>query len=646
MNTKKLCTIKCSQVNCNLTDREFKLVCINSPALIRGFHDNEMIGNVIIKADGSAFFGEMQMSEQRRFQWIGVKELGDIALVVAPDTQTTAIVVIVPDAIFQSVVGVSQLTLIVIGHFDGATTDDKAARIVSDRLGVVEGHDAITGVVAEKRRLLAVATGREDVAVVVVGVAVGFDVGRLHLEQTAFGVVGDGLRGAVGADGDAPGDDAVAMVVVELELESVVAFDVDERHGGASVGIAIGNAEVVLGRVLDDGAVEGVAVDAQVVDALQQAQVLIEAEGVRRQLAPVDLRLEQGQSPVAVVLAARFQVVQPRLAAELDLLLLEQAAVVFELVAHLEGPVAHVHALEQTRCRIVIEIRFGNACNDALQSRLVAVQVEDARVESARVDFGRDAALVVQHQVERVAVDGRVVDELGEGRHHLQGERVNVSARRRDGLHSADVVVADRETLPSFGGELPGQRRDGVFERVRQFRRRGLIAGGEDHFGQPTRAVVIVRFRQEALFPQRHLSETVVTDLDARESVSRRPAHRARHVVVGDVEQFGPIFHENRLGHRVAVVLDRHQVLAVDAHLLAQLADGVSPAVAATSSPSDEVAPFESTHQFPADLHFLLGRHRESLAQRRLHVAQHGVRTRFSGDHVRVRCGYYHTAIR
>ena len=61
----------------------------------------------------------MKMRQQRRFQRVGVEELRYVSPVIAPHTQTAAIVVVVPDAVVDaadaiSVAGVSQLALVVV----------------------------------------------------------------------------------------------------------------------------------------------------------------------------------------------------------------------------------------------------------------------------------------------------------------------------------------------------------------------------------------------------------------------------------------------------------------------------------------------------------------------------------------------------
>lgn len=67
-----------------------------------------------------------------------------------------------------------------------------------------------------------------------------------------------------------------------------------------------------------------------------------------------------------------------------------------------------------------------------------------------------------------------------------------------DGLQSADVVVVDGEAVTPLGGEQRRQRRRRVFEAVRQF-----AVSGEDNFREAARAVVDVRFMEDALFAKR-----------------------------------------------------------------------------------------------------------------------------------------------
>ena len=191
---------------------------------------------------------------------------------------------------------------------------------------------------------------------------------------------------------------------------------------------------------------------------------------------------------ITVVFATRFQVVQSRFAAEFDFFLLQQSSVIFEFMTDFERAILDVDALQQSRLRVVLEFRFGDAGNDPVQPGFITVDVKDPGIQSW-IRLWRHAALVVEEDVERIAIDGRVVDEFGRSWQDLQGEGVDVSPRCCDRLQGADVVVVDGEAVASLGGEQRRQRRRRVFEAVRQFR-----VSGEDDFREAARPVVDVRF--------------------------------------------------------------------------------------------------------------------------------------------------------
>lgn len=85
---------------------------------------------------------------------------------------------------------------------------------------------------------------------------------------------------------------------------------------------------------------------------------------------------------------------------------------IFKFVTNFEGSILNVDAFQQARCRIILEFRFRDSRNDPVQPGLVTVDVENSGVQP-RVGLGCNATLIIQEDVERIAVDGGIVDELG-----------------------------------------------------------------------------------------------------------------------------------------------------------------------------------------------------------------------------------------
>lgn len=79
-------------------------------------------------------------------------------------------------------------------------------------------------------------------------------------------------------------------------------LDVDQYRLDAGMIVVLGDGEVLLGGVLHDGAVEGVAIHSQVADTLKHTQVLVVLDAQLGQLFTVDVHLHSRHPCVTVVL--------------------------------------------------------------------------------------------------------------------------------------------------------------------------------------------------------------------------------------------------------------------------------------------------------------------------------------------------------
>lgn len=72
-----------------------------------------------------------------------------------------------------------------------------------------------------------------------------------YLYETSFWVVGESFRHRLRPDRHFPLDNPIAFIKLQLEFESIISFNVHQRHGRSSISIAVSDTEVVFRRVLE-----------------------------------------------------------------------------------------------------------------------------------------------------------------------------------------------------------------------------------------------------------------------------------------------------------------------------------------------------------------------------------------------------------